>query len=126
VVVGQRSVPAGARVRLADPPHRFLGIPTRDPRFALEQLFRRDVHSVLLEGGPTLARAFLRADLVDRVTWYTSPALLGAGTAAVPPLGITNIGSALRFALVDVRRVGGDVRLDLEPSRTAQQGEEEV
>ena len=38
---------------------------------------------MLLEGGPTLAAAFLRAGLVDQIVAYVAPALLGAGVAAL-------------------------------------------
>lgn len=115
VVMGQRSVPAAARVRLVEPSDRFWQIPTRDPAFALAQMVRRDIHTVLLEGGPALAGAFLRAGLIDRVIWYTAPAFLGAGPGAVSDLGIASIDGAWRLTLQDVSRVGDDVRIDLIP-----------
>ena len=115
VVMGQRSVPAGARVRLAEPMDRFWQIPTRDPEFALKQMLRREIHSVLLEGGPALAGAFLRAGLIDRIVWYTAAALLGSGRPAVSDLGISSIDAAVRLELLDVQRVGDDVRIDLRP-----------
>ena len=77
----------------------------------LQQLRARDVLSVLLEGGPTLAGAFLAAGLVDRVTAYTAPVLLGAGPPALAGAGITTITEALRLDVDDVGRVGGDVRV---------------
>ena len=58
------------------------GRPLTTSKRLLTSLFDRDVHHVLLEGGPTLAAAFLRAGLVDRVVGYVAPALLGDG----PPL----------------------------------------
>lgn len=119
VVMGQRSVPAGARVRLAEPVDRFWQIPTRDPAFALQQLQRREVRSVLLEGGPALAGAFLRAGLIDTIVWYVAPALLGTGLPVVSDLGITTMSGAVRLELVDVARVGDDVRMDLRPSAVA-------
>jgi diaminohydroxyphosphoribosylaminopyrimidine deaminase/5-amino-6-(5-phosphoribosylamino)uracil reductase len=70
------------------------------------------VQHVLLEGGPTLAAAFLREGLVDRVVWYLAPKILGAGAAAVGDLGISGIGSALRLEVTGITRVGQDVRLD--------------
>ena len=75
--------------------------------------------SVLLEGGPVLAAAFLRAGLVDRVVGYVAPALLGAGPAAVGDLGVGTISGALRLRLDEVVRVGDDVRLTLRPRRAA-------
>ena len=119
IVMGQRSVPAAARVRSAEPLDRFWQIPTRDPAFALQQMLRREIHSVLLEGGPSLAGAFLRAGLIDRIIWYTAPALLGAGRPAVADLGVTSIDAAVRLDLLDVQRVGDDVRIDLRPRRVS-------
>jgi diaminohydroxyphosphoribosylaminopyrimidine deaminase/5-amino-6-(5-phosphoribosylamino)uracil reductase len=117
VVMGQRAVPATARVRTAGPMDAFLPITTRDPKQALAVLQRRGAHGVLLEGGPLLARSFLRAGLVDRIVWYVAPALLGSGREAVPSLGITTIGDAARFVVTGVRQVGDDVRIDVEPVR---------
>ena len=57
-------------------------------------LFARDRQHVFLEGGPTLAAAFLSAGLVDEVVAYVAPMLLGAGTSAVGDLGITTIADA--------------------------------
>ena len=89
-----------------------LGLPD-----VLDELTARGVVHVLLEGGPTLAAAFLRAGLVDAVRAYVAPALLGAGPPAVADLGILGIGNALRLELLDVTRVGDDIRLDLRPSQ---------
>jgi len=81
----------------------------------LEALAERDVVGVLLEGGPTLAGAFVAAGLVDRVVGYVAPALLGDGPAALAGTGVTTIGDAVRLRLDDVARVGDDVRLTLRP-----------
>ena len=67
---------------------------TRDPQEALATLFARDRQHVFLEGGPTLARAFLGAGLVDEVVTYVAPMLLGAGASAVADLGIGTIADA--------------------------------
>ena len=79
----------------------------------LTELARDEVVSVLLEGGPTLAGAFWRAGLVDRVVGYVAPALLGDGPAALERAGIATISDAVRLHLTDVTRVGEDVRLSL-------------
>ncbi|HET7900354.1 MAG TPA: bifunctional diaminohydroxyphosphoribosylaminopyrimidine deaminase/5-amino-6-(5-phosphoribosylamino)uracil reductase RibD [Candidatus Nanopelagicales bacterium] len=110
VVVGLRDIPAGSRV--LDDAARTLQLRTHDPREVLATLFAHDVQHVLLEGGPTLAAAFVRADLVDAVRWYAAPALLGAGRAALDDAGMESIAQALRLDVVDVVRVGDDVRID--------------
>jgi diaminohydroxyphosphoribosylaminopyrimidine deaminase/5-amino-6-(5-phosphoribosylamino)uracil reductase len=80
----------------------------------LGALAGREVVSVLLEGGPTLAGAFVAAGLVDRVVGYVAPALLGAGQPALQGTGVGTIADAVRLSLVDVARVGDDVRITLE------------
>ncbi len=83
------------------------------PAEVLAELAARQIVSVLLEGGPTLAGAFLAAGLVDRVLGYIAPALLGDGPAALTGAGVGTISAAIRFRLDDVTRVGDDVRLTL-------------
>jgi diaminohydroxyphosphoribosylaminopyrimidine deaminase/5-amino-6-(5-phosphoribosylamino)uracil reductase len=85
-----------------------------DLRALLTALAERGVVNVLLEGGPTLAGAFVAAELVDRVVGYVAPVLLGAGPAALQDAGVGTIAEALRLHLVDVTRIGDDVRLTLE------------
>jgi diaminohydroxyphosphoribosylaminopyrimidine deaminase/5-amino-6-(5-phosphoribosylamino)uracil reductase len=75
---------------------------TRDPRRALAELYSRDRQHVFLEGGPTLAAAFLSAGLVDEVVAYVAPMLLGSGSSAVGPLGIETIADARRLGVTDV------------------------
>ncbi len=87
------------------------------PREALVALQERGVVSVLLEGGPTLAGAFLAEGLVDRVVGYVAPALLGDGLPALVGAGVGTIKDAVRLRLDDVARFGDDVRLVLRPAQ---------
>ena len=74
-------------------------------------LYERGVRYALLEGGPTLAGAFLRQRLVDRVVGYVAPVLLGAGTAALADAGVGTLAEAIDLDLTDVTRIGPDLRL---------------
>ncbi|WP_278255978.1 dihydrofolate reductase family protein [Nocardioides convexus] len=119
-IVGEREIPAGRRV--LDDAAETVHLRTHDPVEALRTLYREhDRHHVFLEGGPTLAAAFLRAGVVDEVVTYVAPLLLGAGASAVGDLGITTIGDALRLEIVDTTVVGegadANVRLVLRPSK---------
>jgi diaminohydroxyphosphoribosylaminopyrimidine deaminase/5-amino-6-(5-phosphoribosylamino)uracil reductase len=75
------------------------------------------VQHALLEGGPTLAGAFLRAGLVDRVVAYLAPVLLGAGPAALGDAGVATIAQALRLHVEDVTTLGPDLRVTARPVR---------
>ena len=116
-VVGLRDVPQTSRV-LDDAADTVL-LRTHDPKEVLAELHARDVQHVFLEGGPTLAAAFLSARLVDEVVAYVAPLLLGAGRSAVGDLAVTTIADALRLDLDDVATIGhgrgANVRLTMTP-----------
>jgi diaminohydroxyphosphoribosylaminopyrimidine deaminase/5-amino-6-(5-phosphoribosylamino)uracil reductase len=115
-VMGERELPRTSQLARAHRPgDAVLHLRTREPKDALLQLWDAGCRHVLLEGGPTVAAAFWRAGLVDRVVAYVAPALLGSGTAGVGDLGIATIDDAARLTLDDVTRVGPDVRLTLTP-----------
>lgn len=113
VVIGTRPIPPHSRV--LDQEAATLVLPTRDVGDALAYLPRAGVHHALLEGGPTLAAAFLRAGLVDEVVAYLAPALLGAGSAALADMGIGTIAEILRLTPTDVTVLGTDVRITATP-----------
>ncbi|HEV2787505.1 MAG TPA: bifunctional diaminohydroxyphosphoribosylaminopyrimidine deaminase/5-amino-6-(5-phosphoribosylamino)uracil reductase RibD, partial [Solirubrobacteraceae bacterium] len=80
-------------------------------RSALDQLGAREITSVLLEGGPHLAGAFLDAGEIDEVRLFLAPMLLG-GRAARDPLegeGVERISEALRALTLDCERVADDL-----------------
>jgi diaminohydroxyphosphoribosylaminopyrimidine deaminase / 5-amino-6-(5-phosphoribosylamino)uracil reductase len=80
-------------------------------RSALEQLGTMGVASVLLEGGPHLAGAFLDAGEIDEVRLFLAPLLLG-GSAARDPLegmGVEQISEAMRALTCDCERIGDDL-----------------
>jgi diaminohydroxyphosphoribosylaminopyrimidine deaminase/5-amino-6-(5-phosphoribosylamino)uracil reductase len=85
----------------------------------LAALHARGVRSVLLEGGATLAGAFVAARAVDRVTAYLAPALLGAGPAALADAGIATIADVLRLTVTGIERIGPDLRVDAVPAAPA-------
>lgn len=93
---------------------------TQDPSAALADLFARGLRHVLLEGGPTLAAAFLRAGLVDELIVHLAPTLLGAGRSATGDLGISTLTDRLDLELVDSTHLTSpdgrtDLRLTLRP-----------
>jgi len=107
-------VPDGARVH--DGPGRVLQLRTHSPEEALAALWDEGIRDVWLEGGPTVAAAFLAAGLVDEVYAYIAPALLGSGAASVGGLGIETIADIMRLRTVDIMRIGDDVRIHAVPA----------
>jgi diaminohydroxyphosphoribosylaminopyrimidine deaminase/5-amino-6-(5-phosphoribosylamino)uracil reductase len=80
-------------------------------RHALDALGAREVQSLLLEGGPHLAGAFLEADEIDEARMFVAPLLTGGRDAktAVEGIGIERIAAAPRALEVEVDRLDDDV-----------------
>ena len=80
-------------------------------RSALDQLGAQGVTSILLEGGPHLAGAFLDAGEVDEIRLFLAPVVLGGGSARDPleGEGPEKIADATRALSLDVERIGEDV-----------------
>ena len=73
----------------------------------LRALGAEGVQSLLLEGGPTLAGAFLRGGLVDKLLLFVAPSLSGAG-----PGLLDRLESPLALSRLTARSVGDDVLLE--------------
>lgn len=115
VVMGRRPLPATAHVLDSSAP--TLVLRTHDPHEALAALWHRDVQHVYLEGGPTLAGAFVGAGLVDRVVAYYAPRLLGGGLSALGDAGVSTLRDAPSYTMADVVRIGPDIRVTAYPHR---------
>jgi diaminohydroxyphosphoribosylaminopyrimidine deaminase / 5-amino-6-(5-phosphoribosylamino)uracil reductase len=89
------------------------------PLALLEELGKRDVQGVLLEGGATLAWSFLRDGAVDRIVQYVAPCVVGGAGApsAVMGEGFAPIDEALAVTFVRVDPVGPDIRMEADVHR---------
>ena len=78
---------------------------------ALSELGARDVQSLLLEGGPHIAGAFLEAGEIDEARMFVAPILSGGLEArtAVEGIGIESIAAAPRALYVEFERIEEDV-----------------
>jgi diaminohydroxyphosphoribosylaminopyrimidine deaminase/5-amino-6-(5-phosphoribosylamino)uracil reductase len=78
---------------------------------ALDELGSRDVQSLLLEGGPHLAGAFLEAREIDEARMFIAPLMTGGREArtAIEGIGIEQIAGAPRALHVEVERLEDDV-----------------
>jgi diaminohydroxyphosphoribosylaminopyrimidine deaminase/5-amino-6-(5-phosphoribosylamino)uracil reductase len=85
----------------------------------LDELGRRAVTSVLVEGGSELAASLLREKRVDRIVLFLAPRLLGDPGARplTSDLGLRRMAETMGFQVVRLARSGPDVRIDLEPAK---------
>jgi diaminohydroxyphosphoribosylaminopyrimidine deaminase / 5-amino-6-(5-phosphoribosylamino)uracil reductase len=103
LVFGQGPLPDGSDLELVSGP--------LDEELA--RLAGEEVQSLLLEGGPTLAGAFLRAGLIDKLLLFIAPKLVGGDDA--PPLfagpGARSLAEAVPVGELEVEPVGDDLLL---------------
>jgi len=78
---------------------------------ALDQLGASGIASILLEGGPRLAGAFLEAGEVDEIRLFLAPMVLGGKTAHGPleGEGVETIADGPRALTLECERVGDDL-----------------
>jgi diaminohydroxyphosphoribosylaminopyrimidine deaminase/5-amino-6-(5-phosphoribosylamino)uracil reductase len=88
----------------ADSELELLSGPLEDELGALGE---EGVQSLLLEGGPTLATAFLERDLVDRLLVFVAPTVAGDG-----PLLLGSLSRPIELHRLRAEPVGVDVLLD--------------
>lgn len=106
VVLG--TAPPGAKV------HPALEV-SGDLGPVLDDLGRRGVVQLLVEGGAGVAHEFHTAGLVDRYVLYLAPALFGGHNASglFSGAGAASVGDLWRGRIVDVACLGGDLRIEL-------------
>ena len=113
VIIGERAIPTDSLVYWH--PHEALVTGHRDIEGTLTELRDKGVRSVFIEGGPTLASAFIEAGVVDRFYIYLAPVLLGGPKLALTDLGIGTLADRIDVELVTVERLGQDIFIEARP-----------
>ncbi len=114
--------PLGERAhRLIERSASVIPVPARTGRVdvsaVLEELGRREITSLLVEGGAEVHAAFLQQGLADKLTVFIAPKIIG-GRRAIPAIGgedIPTLDRALSVRIVNVARLGDDVEITAYP-----------
>jgi diaminohydroxyphosphoribosylaminopyrimidine deaminase/5-amino-6-(5-phosphoribosylamino)uracil reductase len=93
----------------------------RDLAAVLDELGERELQTMLLEGGGIVAGAFLDARLVNKVTFFIAPMIIGGreATSAVAGTGAAKIADAFQLENVQVVQRGRDVEITGYPGAVA-------
>ncbi|HKC62229.1 MAG TPA: bifunctional diaminohydroxyphosphoribosylaminopyrimidine deaminase/5-amino-6-(5-phosphoribosylamino)uracil reductase RibD [Pyrinomonadaceae bacterium] len=85
----------------------------------LQELSKRSIQSILVEGGANVAGAFLDARLVDKVSFFIAPLIIGgrAAPTAIGGAGAEKISDAIKLQDVEIRERGRDVEITGYPSK---------
>jgi len=106
VVVGERKIPDSAKVR--DDRAEFFHHQSRDLMALAAALHKREIRSVLVEAGPALGSALIKAGLIDELAVFTAPKLLGEGPSFLGAIGIDSIDKALQLTPFESKTFGTD------------------
>lgn len=90
----------------------------------LKELARRSIQSVLVEGGATVAGALLDAQLVDKISFFIAPLIIGGrdAPAAILGVGAELIKDAVRLRDVEITQHGRDLEITGYPKAVTSDG----
>jgi diaminohydroxyphosphoribosylaminopyrimidine deaminase/5-amino-6-(5-phosphoribosylamino)uracil reductase len=83
-----------------------------DLKDLLQKLGKKNISSVLVEGGATTITSFIRQRLADKIVAIIAPKIMGKGVEAVGDLGILKVDRALKLSFDKVYRKGEDVIIE--------------
>jgi len=81
----------------------------------LAELARRGINEIHAEAGHKLNGSLLREHLADELLIYLAPTLLGSGREMFPLPELTDLSGRRELKIVDLRRVGADIRILARP-----------
>lgn len=115
VIIGKRQIPGDALVH--QHPLEPLVIGHNDLHAALSEMFDQGIRTIYVEGGPTLASAFIALGLADRLYIYQAPVLLGGDKLALGDLGVSTLSERIDVEISAVEQLGDDLFITAKPSR---------
>ena len=107
--------PPERRQALADQGMEVLDVESDDEGLlsvssVLQELGRRGLTRLLVEGGGRLAASLIRADLVDRLVWFRAPGVIGGdGVPAVAGFALAGLADMPRFQRLSAQPAGADL-----------------
>lgn len=104
VILGNREIPRGSKI--FDKSAETIQIKSNNLDSLLEVAKERGWNQILIEAGPTLTSAFLRAGLFDEVFLYQAPTLLGSGLDFAGQLEVKTLGQRLNLDLIAADLLG--------------------
>ena len=117
IVTKQESLRANpeASDKLAGKGAELIAWPETDNRsnlhFVIDELSRRGVNHLLVEGGPTILTSFLKEDLADEIVVYIAPKILGSRGKSGIAEPMAELPAALSLQNVEIAQFGDNARL---------------
>ncbi|HZX44799.1 MAG TPA: bifunctional diaminohydroxyphosphoribosylaminopyrimidine deaminase/5-amino-6-(5-phosphoribosylamino)uracil reductase RibD [Candidatus Nanoarchaeia archaeon] len=78
----------------------------------MKELGKREICSVLIEGGAELNAEAIKAGVADKVLFFISPQFIGKGLSALGDLGIAKVDRSIKLKKLDYRKIGKDILIE--------------
>ena len=78
----------------------------------MKALAKRDITSIIIEGGATLNTEAIKEGLVDKVMFFINPSIIGSGISSLGDLGIKDINKKIVLRNVSYRKLGKDMMVE--------------
>jgi len=108
VVMGERDIPKDFNLHQGEGETIFLK--SRDVSALIDTLTDNPINQVLVEAGPTLGTALLKAGVIDEILIYQAPVLLGSGKSWITDLGINTIKDGMSLTQISTEQIGPDLK----------------
>lgn len=83
-----------------------------DLKDLMAELGKKEITSVMIEGGPMLNSSVIRDKIADKLLIFTAPKIMGDGLGAIGDLGIKRINNAVRLKSIKAKKVGKDILIE--------------
>jgi diaminohydroxyphosphoribosylaminopyrimidine deaminase/5-amino-6-(5-phosphoribosylamino)uracil reductase len=83
-----------------------------DLKSLMKELGKREICSILIEGGAELNAEAIRSGIADKVLFFISPRFIGGGLGALGDLGITKVDRSIKIKKLDYKKVGRDILIE--------------
>ncbi|MBU0628001.1 MAG: bifunctional diaminohydroxyphosphoribosylaminopyrimidine deaminase/5-amino-6-(5-phosphoribosylamino)uracil reductase RibD [Nanoarchaeota archaeon] len=116
IIATTKKAPKAKIKKLQQKGVHVLVINTKNARVDLAELMaelgKREICSIMIEGGAELNAEAIKAGVVDKILIFISPKLIGEGLAALGDLGITKIDKSIKLKSLDYRKIGKDILIE--------------
>ncbi|MBW2988875.1 bifunctional diaminohydroxyphosphoribosylaminopyrimidine deaminase/5-amino-6-(5-phosphoribosylamino)uracil reductase RibD [Candidatus Woesearchaeota archaeon] len=83
-----------------------------DLKELMKELGKREICSILVEGGAELNAEAIKSGIADKVLFFISPQFIGSGLSALGNLGIDKVDRSIKLKSLDYRKVGRDILIE--------------
>jgi len=117
ILSGQQAVQANPQIveRIVKKGAEVLACPDTQGQsnlyFLVDELGKRGITQLLVEGGPTVLASFLKERLADEINVYISPKILGVRGSASIAESLAQLTDIVNFRCIDTKRFGDDICL---------------